>query len=123
MDLSKYRMIKRVPERPAARKNDLFISNKTNFASSLRRVVALFRDSESKEVRIHASGMAIAKAVTLALRAQAHSSVPDTQLLIETSSVEMVDDFEPLEDELPPLTQRRTISSIHITVQRKFPIV
>ena len=52
----------------------------------------------SKEVRIHASGMAIAKAVTLALRAQAHSSVPDTQLLIETSSVEMVDDFEPLED-------------------------
>ena len=39
-------MIKRVPERPAARKNDLFISNKTNFASSLRRVVALFRDSE-----------------------------------------------------------------------------
>lgn len=72
----------------------------------------LFRTSP---VTIHGLGAAISKAVDIANAVcAAHQST--LELSVTTSTIPVADDFEPVNPDLPVLSQIRLTSAIHITL-------
>lgn len=64
---------------------------------------------------IHGLGVAIKKAVDVAnFVAQAHAG--SLSISVRTSSIPLVDDYEPLVADLPPISQIRLGSAIHVTL-------
>lgn len=64
---------------------------------------------------IHGLGVAIKKAVDIAnFVARAH--VGSLSISVRTSSIPLVDDYEPLVPDLPPISQIRLGSAIHVTL-------
>ena len=64
---------------------------------------------------IHGLGVAVNKAVDIANKVlQAHSG--SVHVSVNTSSVVLVDDYEPLVPDLPPISQIRMSSAIHLTL-------
>ncbi|XP_066597253.1 ribonuclease P protein subunit p20 [Prorops nasuta] len=116
-----YVMKKRLPFGPRRNKqNDIYITNKSNFKPQLQKCEKLL-EIGAQEVVIHALGAAINSACRLALQLQeTHSGT--LELDIRTSTVDLIDDFEPLSDEAEYKVNQRQNSAIHIRVYRKVPI-
>lgn len=113
IDSEEFNLRKRLPRKLPKRKNDVYVSRRTNFKQQLERCQKLM--DSGNEVYIHGLGAAINRAVNLALELK-HSSVGNVETETHTSTVELVDDFEPETDEYEPETFTRNNSAVHIKV-------
>eukprot|EP00057_Strongylocentrotus_purpuratus_P022292 XP_011676766.1 PREDICTED: uncharacterized protein LOC584273 isoform X1 [Strongylocentrotus purpuratus] len=76
---------KRQPRRLPKRKNDIYVTRKSNFASQMEQCEKLF-DGGEKEVCIHSLGAAINRALNIALQLESRS-LGTLQVAISTSTV------------------------------------
>lgn len=96
---------------------DIYVTKKTNFKAQLNNCEKLFNNGAS-EIVIHGLGAAIDRACNLALQLKEihHNTL---ELDIKTSTAELIDDFEPLNDNHDYEINVRRNSAIHIRVFRK----
>ena len=98
---------------------------KTDFKAQLARCQKLLDggargQNACSEIYIHGLGLAINRAINIALQLQA-GSFGSLQVAANTSTVELVDELEPESDSREPLTRIRNNSAIHIRVFRVTP--
>ncbi|KAF7229814.1 ribonuclease P protein subunit p20 [Nothobranchius furzeri] len=117
MDPVEYTLRKRLPRKLPKRRNDVYVNMKTDFRAQLARCQKLLEGGGHREICIHGLGLAINRAINIALQLQT-SSQGALQLAANTSTVELVDDLEPEDpDEAgEPMTRTRNNSAIHIKV-------
>ncbi|XP_041635600.1 ribonuclease P protein subunit p20 [Cheilinus undulatus] len=117
MDPVEYTLRKRLPRKLPKRRNDVYVNMKTDFRAQLARCQKLLESGGHREICVHGLGLAINRAINIALQLQA-SSQGVLQLAANTSTVELVDDLEPEDpDEAgEPMTRTRNNSAIHIKV-------
>ncbi|KAJ0006367.1 hypothetical protein NQD34_013640, partial [Periophthalmus magnuspinnatus] len=117
MDPVEYTLRKRLPRKLPKRRNDVYVNMKTDFRAQLARCQKLLEGGGHREICVHGLGLAINRAINIALQLQA-SSQGALQLATNTSTVELVDDLEPEDpDETgEPMTRTRNNSAIHIKV-------
>lgn len=116
IDKEEYQLKKRLPPRLPKRRTDVYVSRKTNFGAQLERSQKLM--DQNNEVFIHGLGTAINRAINLALQLK-EQGIGTIDIATHTSTVELVDDLEPENDELEPDTRSRNNSAVHIHVYRK----
>ncbi|XP_043924700.1 ribonuclease P protein subunit p20 [Protopterus annectens] len=121
MDQVEYTLRKRLPRKLPKRKNDIYVNMKTNFKAQLARCQKLLDSGGFNEICIHGLGLAINRAINIALQLQANS-FGALQIAANTSTVELVDDLEPELDMGDPVTRTRNNSAIHIKVFRLIPV-
>ncbi|KAE8620740.1 hypothetical protein XENTR_v10010447 [Xenopus tropicalis] len=109
---------RRPAPRPPRSPSDIYVNTKTDFRAQLARCRQLLGAGGLREVRVHGLGLAIGRAINLALQLQL--SHPGTLLLSpSTSTVELTDDLEPEGGEdMEPGARNRNNSAIHIRVYR-----
>ncbi|KAJ5075633.1 ribonuclease p protein subunit p20 [Anaeramoeba ignava] len=117
MNLSNYNFVKRVPVHPKSNKNDIYVCSKNSINSLMKRAIKLF-DSGVFQIKIHALGYSINKAIEFALLLQ-EKYLNNLEVSPTTSSEELFDEYQPIEDGLEPISQTRVNSSIHILITRK----
>jgi len=87
LDLKKYQLEKRAPQKLSKNPNDIYVNNKTNFKAQLARC---FKCLETEEiVFVHGLGGSIQRAVELALELQLKSSIP-LETEVTTSTVNLI---------------------------------
>ncbi|KAM8973584.1 ribonuclease P protein subunit p20 [Pelodytes ibericus] len=108
---------RRPAPRPPRSPNDIYVNTKTDFRAQLARCRRLLGAGGHKELRVHGLGLAISRAINLALQLQISGPGP---LIISatTSTVELTDDMEPEGEDLEPGSRSRNNSAIHIRVYR-----
>ncbi len=116
IDQEEYILRKRLPRRLPKRKTDIYVNRKTNFKGQLARCQRML-DSGTKEVYIHGLGAAINRAINLSLQLKARGS-GSLEVSANTSTVELIDDLEPDNDNTEPDIQIRSNSAVHIKVYR-----
>ncbi|XP_011369918.1 ribonuclease P protein subunit p20 isoform X1 [Pteropus medius] len=125
LDPVEYTLRKRLPHRLPRRPNDIYVNMKTDFKAQLARCQKLL-DGGARgqnlctEIYIHGLGLAINRAINIALQLQA-GSFGSLQVAANTSTVELIDELEPETDTREPLTRTRNNSAIHIRVFRVTP--
>ncbi|XP_033735216.1 ribonuclease P protein subunit p20-like [Pecten maximus] len=115
IDKEEFNLRKRLPRKLPKRKNDVYVSRKTNFKGQLERCKKIL-DMEN-EVFIHGLGAAITRASNLALTLES-SGRGTVATAVHTSTVELVDDLEPDKEDHEPETFSRNNSAIHIKVYK-----
>lgn len=117
MDPVEYTLRKRLPRKLPKRRNDVYVNMKTDFRAQLARCQKLLEGGGHREICVHGLGLAINRAINIALQLQA-SSQGALQLAANTSTVELVDDLEPEDPDeaAEPMTRTRNNSAIHIKV-------
>ncbi|XP_036267177.1 ribonuclease P protein subunit p20 [Pipistrellus kuhlii] len=125
LDPVEYTLRKRLPHRLPRRPNDIYVNMKTDFQAQLVRCQKLLdggarAQNACTEVYIHGWGLAIHRAINIALRVQA-GSFGSLQVAANTSTAELVDDLEPETDAREPLTRIRNNSAVHIPAFRVTP--
>ncbi|XP_015115118.1 ribonuclease P protein subunit p20 [Diachasma alloeum] len=115
-DDSEHILRKRPPYAFPKRSKDVYATNKTAFKAQLS-VCEKLLDSGEPEIIIHGLGAAINRACNLALQLKKNSS-GTLDIDIRTSTVHLIDDLEPLKDELDCEVNTRNNSAIHIRVFR-----
>uniref|UniRef100_A0A8D0VHE2 Ribonuclease P protein subunit p20 n=3 Tax=Sus scrofa TaxID=9823 RepID=A0A8D0VHE2_PIG len=125
LDPVEYTLRKRLPHRLPRRPNDIYVNMKTDFKAQLARCQKLLDggvrgQNACTEIYIHGLGLAINRAINIALQLQA-GSFGSLQVAANTSTVELVDELEPETDTREPLTRIRNNSAIHIRVFRVTP--
>ncbi|CAF4932466.1 unnamed protein product [Pieris macdunnoughi] len=111
-----YALKKRLPLRPKEGDNVIFITKKTNFKAQLDKCCDLLTKGE-KDIILHGLGAAIQRCCNLALQVEALFA-GTCQIEVNTGTVDLVDDLEPLTDDLEFGAQVRHSSSIHIRIFR-----
>ncbi|XP_065898424.1 ribonuclease P protein subunit p20-like [Dysidea avara] len=112
-------MRKHPPSKLSKRKNDIYINRRTEFPVQLVRCTKLLEEGYN-EITIHGLGAAINRAINLALKLQ-DTSPYELKSEVTTSTVEVMDEFEPLEDDQHYQSQSRNTSAIHIKLSRTNP--
>jgi len=110
---------KREPPRPLKTRNTILVHRKSDFKSQLEKCQKLL-DSGQNELKIHGLGAAINRAVNLALQLKLRGK-GSLELKTTTSTVDLVDDFEALTEEIDPYSKARSVSAIHIILS-KIPV-
>ncbi|XP_043393550.1 ribonuclease P protein subunit p20 [Chelonia mydas] len=114
---------RRLPPRLPRRPGDVYVNMKTDFKAQLSRCQKLLGPAGGcAEICIHGLGLAINRAINIALQLQA-AGAGALRLAANTSTVELADGLEPQGDEdgRPPLARARNNSAIHIRVCRASP--
>ncbi|XP_026327474.1 ribonuclease P protein subunit p20-like isoform X1 [Hyposmocoma kahamanoa] len=111
-----YAVKKRLPIRPVDGENVIFITKKTSFKAQLDKCCDLLTKGE-KEIILHGLGAAIQRCCNLALQLETLFA-GTCQIEVNTGTVDVIDDLEPLTDDLDYGAQIRHSSSIHIRVFR-----
>nr|XP_010964324.1 ribonuclease P protein subunit p20-like [Camelus bactrianus] len=117
--------MRRLPHRLPRRPNDIYVNTKTDFKAQLARCQLLLdggaRGQNARtEIYIHGLGLAINRAISIALQLHAGSFGP-LKVATSTSTVELADELEPETDTREPLTRIRSNSAIHTRVFRVTP--
>uniref|UniRef100_A0A2K6FFQ6 Ribonuclease P protein subunit p20 n=1 Tax=Propithecus coquereli TaxID=379532 RepID=A0A2K6FFQ6_PROCO len=114
---------KRLPHRLPRRPNNICVNMKTDFKDQQARYQKLLDKARGQnactEIYIHGLGLAINRAINIALQLQA-GSFGSLQVAANTSTVEL-DELEPETDTREPLTRICNNSAIHIRVFRVTP--
>ncbi|XP_046436978.1 ribonuclease P protein subunit p20-like [Daphnia pulex] len=114
-DPEEYKLRKRLPARLPSRSNDVYVNNKTDFKAQLARCFKCLETESS--VHIHGLGAAAPKAINLALQIQLKSNTP-LELSVNTSTVHLIDDFEPQYDSGDFYSKERQNSAVIIKVYK-----
>ncbi|XP_061103217.1 ribonuclease P protein subunit p20 isoform X2 [Conger conger] len=115
MDPVEFTLRKRLPRKLPKRRHDVYVNMKTDFRAQLARCQKLLDGGAQREICVHGLGLAINRAINIALQLQSGSQGA-LLLAANTSTVELVDDLEPEEAGTEPLTHTRNNSAIHIKV-------
>ncbi|EAL62877.1 RNase P protein subunit [Dictyostelium discoideum AX4] len=113
-DPTKYVYMRRVVQRPYAKKNEIYLSNNGKFLYYVKRAKNLLFNQREKEIIIHGLGAAISLAVELSLYLQ--KDIEGLTLSTTTSSEEIIDQYDPLVNDLEPVLKIRHASAIHIKI-------
>lgn len=113
---------RRLPRRLPRRRGDVYVNMKTDFRAQLSRCQKLLAPGGGcAEICIHGLGLAINRAINIALQLEAAGGGA-LRLAANTSTVELADGAEPEGDADPdadePLARTRHNSAIHIRVSR-----
>jgi len=108
-------LLKRLPRKLPKRDCDVYVTRKTDFRQQLKRCQKILDNGNL--VCIHGLGVAIDRAINLALQLQA-SGMGMVELSTHTNTVELVDEIEPLTDDKDYDAISRNNSAIHIRVFR-----
>ncbi|XP_048372946.1 ribonuclease P protein subunit p20 [Sphaerodactylus townsendi] len=112
---------RRLPRRLPRRCSDIYVNMKTDFKAQLSRCQKLLAPGGScAEICIHGLGLAINRAINIALQLEATGG-GSLRLAANTSTVELADVAEPEGDGDEPLARTRNNSAIHIRVCRVTP--
>jgi len=115
LNTENYKLEKRAPRKLYTNSNDIYVNNKTDFKAQLARC---FKCLETEDcVFLHGLGGAVERAVNIALELQLKSSNP-LETEVTTSTVNLIDDFEPLEDTEEFKSKDRQTSAVHIKVYK-----
>jgi len=116
MDDEEYQIQKRLPPRFPVRKNDVYVTRRTNFKAQIARCQKLL-DNGYDAIYIHGLGAAVNRAINLSLQLK-RRGLGSLDLAINTSTVEVTDDLEPLLDDLESQVRVRNCSAVHIKIFR-----
>nr|XP_056719780.1 ribonuclease P protein subunit p20 [Euleptes europaea] len=118
---TEFALRRRLPRRLPRRRSDIYVNMKTDFKAQLSRCQKLLGPGGScSEICIHGLGLAISRAINIALQLEATGGGA-LQLAANTSTVELADVAEPEGDGEEPLARTRNNSAIHIRVCRVTP--
>ena len=111
-------LLKRLPRRLPKRKNDVYITRKTDFKAQLARCENLLF-SNYNEIFIHGLGAAISRSINIALQLKLRS-FGSLDVSCQTDTVHLTDDLVCDEERSggQPRTQTRLNSAVHIRVFR-----
>ena len=115
IDNEEYAFRKRLPRKLPVRKCDVYVTRKTDFKGQLERCQKKLDDGNV--VYVHGLGAAVNRAINLALQLK-QRGLGSVELAVHTSTVELVDDLEPLTDEHDADSMSRNNSAVHIRVFR-----
>lgn len=109
---------RRAPLRAPSLKSDVYITTAQRPQATVRRARALLFDDNLTEITLHGLGAAVERAVDAA---RALSEQYGTHLAVHTrtSSVELIDDYEPLRDDLEVRSVSRFSTAIHIRIVKR----
>ncbi|XP_015668628.1 ribonuclease P protein subunit p20 [Crotalus tigris] len=112
---------RRLPRRLPRRRGDVYVNMRTDFRAQLGRCQKLLAPGGGcAELCIHGLGLAIPRAINIALQLEAAGGGA-LRLAANTSTVQLADGAEPEGDREEPLTRARHNSAIHIRVLRAAP--
>ncbi|GBC10524.1 hypothetical protein RclHR1_00970025 [Rhizophagus clarus] len=116
--IQKKNIRKRMPQRPATIPTDIYVSRKSNFKGQLFRAKKLLMENGYPSITIHGLGAAIQKSINLVL---ALNDLTHNQIIYKTttSTVQLVDDIIPDDDDKDLESQIRQNSAVHIQVSLK----
>nr|XP_020655482.1 ribonuclease P protein subunit p20 [Pogona vitticeps] len=118
---TEYALRRRLPRRLPRRRSDIYVNMKTDFKAQLSRCQKLLGPGSGySEICIHGLGLAINRAINIALQLEAAGG-GSLLLAANTSTVELADVAEPEGDNDEPLARTRNNSAIHIRVCRVTP--
>jgi len=115
-DPDEYELRKRLPTRFSTQKNDVYVTCKTDFKAQLARCQKLL-DGGYDQVFVHGLGVAVNRAINLALQIK-RRGLGSIDLDVNTSTIDVTDDLEPLMDHLDPKSHFRHVSAVHIRIFR-----
>lgn len=119
LDPCEYELRKTLPPRFANRKNDVYVTRKTNFKAQEARCAKLLDSTLYDEIYVHGLGAAINRAINLCLQLE-RKYMGTVKLETVTSTVEVTDHMQALMDEGESKTRKRYVSAVHIRVYRNF---
>ncbi|XP_067412499.1 ribonuclease P protein subunit p20 [Emydura macquarii macquarii] len=113
---------RRLPPRLPRRRGDVYVNMQTDFKAQLSRCQKLLGPGGGcTEICIHGLGLAINRAINIALQLQA-GGAGTLRLEANTSTVQLADGLEPPDHAADtahaPLSRARNNSAIHIRVRR-----
>jgi len=108
---------KRPTSKPYQRKEDIYVTNKSNFKAQINQCEAILNTENINEIFLHCVGNAISRGINLALTLIANSN-NGLGYEANTSTLELIDDFHPLHDDDDFSLQKRLNSCLHIRVYR-----
>ncbi|KAH0626049.1 hypothetical protein JD844_000752 [Phrynosoma platyrhinos] len=118
---TEYALRRRLPRRLPRRRSDIYVNMKTDFKAQLSRCQKLLAPGTGcPEICIHGLGLAINRAINIALQLEATGG-GSLRLAANTSTVELADVAEPEGDSDEPMARTRNNSAIHIRVCRVAP--
>lgn len=121
IDSEEFVLRKRLPQWMPRRHNDVYVNMKTRFDVQIKKCVRIIEESTFDQLFIHGIGAAVNRAINMSLQlASSHSLNID----INTSSIEMQDDVEPIgpnREDTQSFTQQRTVSAVHIRLFHNKP--
>ncbi|KAJ3224684.1 hypothetical protein HK099_008069 [Clydaea vesicula] len=112
-------LIKRKPQKPPIKENEIYVSRKTNFNALLKRTILLFDRKDINMLYIKSMGPAITKAISLVLNLKNLKSELFT-FEIFTGTSKVVDDIIPADMEKDFDQQTRLKSTIEIKITKNF---
>ncbi|XP_062840722.1 ribonuclease P protein subunit p20 [Anolis carolinensis] len=112
---------RRLPRRLPRRRSDIYVNMKTDFKAQLSRCQKLLAPGSGvREICVHGLGLAINRAINIALQLEA-TGAGALRLDAQTSTVELTDAAEPQNDADEAALRTRNNSAIHIRVCRVGP--
>lgn len=106
---------KRLPRKLPKRDCDVYVSHKTDFKQQMKRCQKILDNGNL--VCIHGLGVAVNRAINLALQLKS-AGMGSVEVAVHTSTVELVDDIEPMSDDKDVDSMSRNNSAVHIRVYR-----
>jgi len=119
LDSDDYLLRKRLPKHLPKRKNDFYVNMRTNVAIQVKKCQPVLDCGQYNHTLVQSFGRAVTSANNMALQLQESNHL---DMSCNTSSVEMIDDLEPIgdnRDHNESRTQRRNVSAIHIKLFRR----
>jgi DNA-binding protein len=116
-DPTLYKHTKRAPNYKI-QENDIYVTRKSVQKAQIKRARELLEEKRLSNVIIYGLGSQITRAVDLAMKLKEFYG----DLVVirpQTDTVELIDDFEPLRDDLEPFSQIRKNSAMKLTLSLK----
>ena len=84
----------------------------------MHRCRKLLESGTHEAIYVHGLGNAVDRAINIALQLKATSGLSAVTLCTNTSTEDLIDDFEPLDEEHEPVVRSRRCSAVHIKISR-----
>mmetsp|Transcript_57586 Transcript_57586/g.171370 ORF Transcript_57586/g.171370 Transcript_57586/m.171370 type:complete len:251 (+) Transcript_57586:105-857(+) len=115
--MDKYRRVEKPKEAPVKDDEEIRVTATGSVSAYVSRAATVFQELEKKMVVIKATGNALAKAVTLAEVVKRRFK--GLHQITSLGSMDIVDEYEPLEEGLDKVTDTRTVSLVEIKLSKE----
>jgi len=115
--MEKYKRKISTTEKEKSADDEIRVTAKGRTATYVSYASKLFNEKEMSEFTLKATGAALATAVTVCEVLKRRFK--DLHQITKLGSVEVTDEWEPIEEGLDPITSKRNVSFIEITLSKK----
>ncbi|KAF9428422.1 ribonucleases P/MRP protein subunit pop7 [Podila epigama] len=112
---------KRAPVRPQTLPSDIYVTKNSSYKGQLTRAKKLLLDDGEPFITLHAMGVAVERAISLAMGISSACS-DQVRCHTETGTVDLVDDVIPVDTEADLDTNSRQNSAVHIRIEMLEPM-